>query len=160
MIDRRRVESRLDAVVADNRFTIAITFPAVGAVILLASAEGWLEAVHPALEFNPWLLVAGTAVMRLPLIAGLAPLLDRRGAVAIGALTAYTYAIEFVGVLTGLPYGHFEYGIDLGPMLAGTVPAALPIFFVTLVVNAYLLAVLLLGDRAGRAWIRLPVVIG
>ncbi|MFW6436287.1 MAG: bisanhydrobacterioruberin hydratase [Halococcoides sp.] len=159
MIDRRRVESRLDRGVAANRFTIAITFPAVGAVMLVASAEGWLGAIHPALAFNPWLLVFGTAVMRLPLIAGVLPLLDRRATVAIGALTAYTYAIEFVGVLTGLPYGPFEYTVDLGPMLAGTVPAALPIFFFPLVLNAYLLAILLLGPRAGRAWIRLPAVI-
>ena len=28
-------------------------------------------------------------------------------------ITAYAYAIEFVGVLTGLPYGPFEYTIDL-----------------------------------------------
>ncbi|AWB27031.1 bisanhydrobacterioruberin hydratase [Halococcoides cellulosivorans] len=159
MIDRRRVERALDRGVAANRFTIAITFPAVGAVMLVASAEGWLGAVHPALAFNPWLLVVGTAVMRLPLIAGVLPLLDRRGTAAVLALTAYTYAIEFVGVLTGLPYGPFEYTIDLGPMIAGTVPAALPIFFFPLVLNAYLLAVLLLGRRAGRAWIRLPAVV-
>ncbi|MFW5956098.1 MAG: bisanhydrobacterioruberin hydratase [Halorhabdus sp.] len=156
-VDRRRLETRFDAFVTDNRFTIAVVFPAVGAVMLVASAEGWLP---PFLAFNPLLVLFGTAVMRLPLLAGVAPLLDRRALLAIGALTLYTYGIEFLGVLTGLPYGGFEYAVELGPMLFGTVPAALPIFFFPLVLNAYLLCLLLLGERAGRASVRVPVVIG
>ncbi|WP_158855048.1 bisanhydrobacterioruberin hydratase [Halorhabdus sp. CUG00001] len=155
-LDRRRFEARLDRLVADNRFTIAVTFPAIGAVMLLASAEGWFPGI---LEFNPYLVLFGTAVMRLPLIAGIAPLVDRRAGLAIVALTLYTYGIEFTGVLTGLPYGHFEYAIDLGPMLLDTVPAALPIFFFPLVLNAYLLCLLLLGDRASLTRVRLPAVI-
>lgn len=69
--DRGRLAARLDALVAENRFTIAVVFPAIGAVTLLASAEGWLP---PILAFNPLLVLFGTAVMRLPLIAGIAPL--------------------------------------------------------------------------------------
>jgi len=155
-VDRRQLAARLDAFVAENRFTIAVFFPAVGAVTLVASSEGWLP---PILTFNPLLILFGTAVMRLPLIAGVIPLLDRRALLAIGLLTLYTYGIEFLGVLTGLPYGGFEYTVDLGPMLFQTVPAALPIFFFPLVLNAYLLTVLVLGHRAARASVRLPVVI-
>jgi len=154
--DRTRLEARLDSYVADNRFSIAVLFPAIGAVMLVASAEGWFPGI---LEFNPYLVLFGTAVMRLPLIAGVAPLIDRRAALAIVGLTFYTYGIEFLGVLTGLPYGDFEYVIDLGPMLLDTVPAALPIFFFPLVLNAYLLCLLLLGDRAALTRIRLPAVI-
>ncbi|WP_181686912.1 bisanhydrobacterioruberin hydratase [Halorhabdus salina] len=154
--DRRRFEARLDRYVAENRFSIAVLFPAIGAVMLVASAEGWFPGI---LEFNPYLVLFGTAVMRLPLIAGIAPLIDRRAALAIVGLTLYTYVIEFTGVLTGLPYGHFEYVIDLGPMLLDTVPAALPIFFFPLVLNAYLLCLLLLGDRASLTRVRLPAVI-
>jgi putative membrane protein len=79
----------------------------------------------------------------------------RRAAAGVLALTAYAYGIELVGVTTGWPYGAFEYGIDLGPMIAGKVPLGLPVFFLPLVVNAYLLCLLLLGDRARSAPLRL-----
>jgi putative membrane protein len=143
-VRRRAIERRLDALVADNRVTIAVVFPAVGAVTLIASAEGWLP---PPLSFNPFFVLFGTLVMRLPLAVGLLPTVGRRGGAALGLLVAYTYAVEFVGVTTGFPYGEFAYGIDLGPMLFGAVPAGLPVFFLPLVLNAYLL-VLLLGRHS------------
>jgi putative membrane protein len=156
--DRRAVEARLDDLVRENRVTIAVVFPLVGTALLVASYEGLLPAV---LSFNPALILLGTAVMRLPLLVGLAPVVDRRGAVAIGALTLYTYAVEVVGVHTGLPYGEFAYGIQLGPMVAG-VPAGLPLFFFPLVLNAYLLVVLLApgAGRFGRLAASLAVVVG
>jgi len=153
---RARLERRLDEVVEENRFTIAVVFPAVGAITLLASAEALLPG---ALNFNPYLLLFGVAVMRLPLVAGIAPLVTRRATVSLLALCGYTYAIEAVGVATGYPYGTFEYGVNLGPMIAGAVPAALPLFFLPLVVNAYLLCLLLLGPLADRTAVRLPVVV-
>jgi len=75
-------------------------------------------------------------------------------------VTAYAFGIEMLGVATGWPYGAFEYGIDLGPMLAGLVPVGLPVFFFPLVLNSYLLDLLLLGEKARSAAIRLPAVIG
>ncbi len=151
------MEARLDRLVAENRFTIAVVFPAFGAVLLTASAESLLPA---PLNFNPYLVLFGTLVMRLPLIAGLVPLVGRKAAAGLGLLTGYAYAIEYVGTTTGLPYGPFEYGVDLGPMLLGQVPLGLPVFFIPLVVNAYLLCLLLLGDRAETAAVRLPAVVG
>lgn len=153
---RSHLEGRLDELVDENRFTIAVVFPTIGAITLLASAEGLLP---DPLAFNPYFLLFGVAVMRLPLIAGVAPLITRKAVAGLVVLCGYTYAIEFTGVLTGYPYGAFEYGIDLGPMLAGHVPAALPLFFLPLVMNAYLLCLLLLGDAARRASIRVPVVV-
>ncbi|AZH26235.1 bisanhydrobacterioruberin hydratase [Haloplanus aerogenes] len=152
---RPEMQARLDALVRDNRFTIAVVFPVVGAVLLVASAEGLLP---PPLSFDPFLILLGTLVMRSPLLVGLAPLIDRRAAVGIAGLAVYAYAIEFVGLRTGWPYGDFHYVIDLGPTVAG-VPVGLPVFFLPLVCNAYLLCLLLLGDRARWARIRLPVVI-
>jgi putative membrane protein len=137
--------------VRDNRVTIAVAFPLVGAVTLVASAIDWLPAV---LAFNPYLLLFGTVVMRLPLVAALAPLATRRTGLWLGLLVAYAYAIERVGITTGWPYGEFGYAVELGPMVAG-VPAGLPVFFVPLVANAYLLSLLL--TRGGRA--RLPVAV-
>jgi putative membrane protein len=151
---REEFESAFDATVRDNRFTVAVLFPAVGAVMLIGSAEG---AVPEPLSFNPWLLLFGVIVMRSPLVAGVIPLVDRRGFAALSLLTAYTYAIEVIGVWTGFPYGQFSYGVSLGPMLGG-VPVALPVFFIPLVINAYLLCVLLLGKRASSRAVRLVVV--
>lgn len=156
-MNREAFEREFDAFVTRNRFTIAVVFPLVGAVLLVASAQGLLPAV---LAFNPYLVLAGVLVMRLPLVAGLFPLVDRRGAVVLLALAGYAYGIEFVGATTGLPYGEFAYGIPLGPMVFDTIPLGLPVFFMPLVLNAYLLCLLLLGKRARSALVRVPAVIG
>ncbi|NHN47169.1 carotenoid biosynthesis protein [Halostella sp. JP-L12] len=155
-MDRDALQRRLDDLVRENRFTIAVVFPAVGAALLLASAE---RLVPPPLAFEPTLILFGTLVMRLPLIVGVGPLLDRRAVAAILALAAYSYGIEFVGVRTGWPYGEFEYGIDLGPMLFGEVPVGLPVFFLPLVMNSYLLVALLFGPAARRRLVRLPATL-
>jgi putative membrane protein len=144
-LDRRTVETALSSLVRENRFTIAIVFPLVGAALFVASYEGWLPTW---LAMNPALVLFGTLVMRLPLVAGLAPLVDRRAAAGLLAVAGYSYAIEFVGVHYGIPYGEFSYQAELGPMLAG-VPVCLPVFFLPLVLNSFLLALLLL-PRAGR----------
>ena len=152
---RRGAERLLDRTVRENRFTIAVLFPLIGALALVGSAEGW---VPEPFAFHPWFVLFGVLVMRSPLVVGVLPALDRRALGWIGVLTAYTYAIELVGVATGWPYGNFEYVVDLGPMLGG-VPVALPVFFIPLVVNAYLLCLLLLGPRASNGWLRLLTVI-
>ena len=151
---RAGFERELDRLVDENRFTIAVVFPAVGAVSLVGSAEGW---VPEPFAFHPWFVLFGVLVMRSPLVVGVLPLFSRRAVGWIGALIAYTYAIETIGIQTGWPYGSFAYTIDLGPMLGG-VPVALPVFFIPLVVNAYLLCVLLLGERAQNTWLRLLTV--
>ncbi|MFD1562925.1 bisanhydrobacterioruberin hydratase [Haloarchaeobius amylolyticus] len=149
---RAAVQRRLEALIRENRFTIAVVFPVVGAVTLVASAEGLLP---PLLSYNPLLILFGTLVMRSPLVVALLPELDRRALGSLAVLTAYTYAIELVGLRTGWPYGTFEYGIRLGPMLGGEIPLALPLFFVPLVLNGYLLTLLALGERAARVVPRL-----
>ncbi|MDZ5809828.1 bisanhydrobacterioruberin hydratase [Halorubrum sp. AD140] len=152
---RRGAEALLDRTVRENRFTIAVLFPLVGAVALVGSAEGW---VPEPLAFNPWFVLFGVLVMRSPLVVGVLPAVDRRALGWVGVLIAYTYAIELVGVATGWPYGSFEYTVSLGPMVGG-VPLALPVFFIPLVANAYLLCLLLLGPRASNGWVRLLAVI-
>jgi len=144
---RAAVQRRLETIVRENRFTIAVVFPVIGAVTLVASAE---ELLPPLLSYNPLLILFGTLVMRSPLVVALLPELDRRALGLLAVLTTYTYAIELVGVQTGWPYGTFEYGIRLGPMVGGEIPLALPLFFVPLVLNGYLLTLLALGNRAAR----------
>lgn len=153
---RADVERYLEGLVGENRFTIAIVFPAVGAVSLVASAQGLLPE---PLSFNPLLILVGVFVMRSPLITGLLPLLDRRAVGLLSVLLIYSYAIEYVGATTGVPYGDFAYGVSLGPMLFDTIPIALGLFFVPLVLNSYLLCLLLLGDRANSPLVRLPVTV-
>jgi putative membrane protein len=150
------VTARLERVVGENRFTIAVVFPVVGAALMLASARGW---VPPLLAFNPLLILGGVLVMRLPVVATLAPLADRRLLLGLLAVSAYAYGIELVGLATGLPYGEFSYGVALGPMLPGGLPLGLPLFFLPLVMNAYLLVALGLGPRWARARYRVPATV-
>ncbi|XGI84601.1 bisanhydrobacterioruberin hydratase [Halorutilales archaeon Cl-col2-1] len=137
---------RLEEVVSENRFVISVVFPVMGALAFVGSAEGLLPEV---LRFNPLVILLGTLVMRLPLVSGLEPLVDRKAVGGLGALTVYTYAIEFVGLRTGFPYGSFEYVVSLGPVLGG-LPVALPVFFIPLVLNAYLVSLLLGLRRRAR----------
>ena len=154
---REETEAWLDAFVDGNRFTIAVFFPLIGALMLLGSAEGW-SFIPELLQFNAPLILFGTVVMAAPLIVGVIPAIDRRALGGIGLLTGYTYLIEYVGVSTGWPYGEFVYGISLGPMV-GEIPAALPVFFLPIVLNTYILSLLLLGDRTTSRLVRLAVVI-
>ncbi|ADQ66659.1 bisanhydrobacterioruberin hydratase [Halogeometricum borinquense] len=156
---REEWEYRLDRLVRENRFTISVFFPLNGIVLLLASAEGWLSGtVLAPLAFNGLFILFGTFVMRSPLLVGVLPHTTRRGATGVGLLTLYAYLIEYTGVHTGFPYGQFAYGVALGPTVGG-IPLGLPVFFVPLVMNAYLLCLLLLGDRAEHTVIRLCTVI-
>lgn len=154
-MDRATIEARLERLVRENRVTIAVVFPLIGAITLVASATDLLPAF---LAFNPYLLLFGTIVMRLPLAGALAPLINWRAAAWLGVLVLYGYAIEWVGLTTGWPYGDFAYLIELGPMIEG-VPLGLPVFFVPLVVNAYLLAVLLTPGRVNPLPVALAFVL-
>lgn len=153
--DRTTVERKFDTLVRDNRFTIAVVFPLVGGLILIASAEGWLPA---PLAFNPLLVVFGVIIMRSPLLSGILPLLYRRATLGLGLLILYTYSIEYIGVETAWPYGAFEYGVSLGPMIGG-IPVALPVFFIPLVLNAYILVLTLIPDRLNQFGVRLGFTI-
>ncbi|WP_254863441.1 bisanhydrobacterioruberin hydratase [Halovivax gelatinilyticus] len=154
---RAAIQRYLERSVLENRMTIAVVFPAVGAVTLVASAEGWLPE---PLAFNPLLILFGTLVMRSPLLVGIAPRVGTRALVLLSAVTCYTWAIELIGVRTDWPYGAFEYGVRLGPMLFESIPLALPLFFVPLALNAYLLSLLVLGERASSSAVRIPLAIG
>ncbi|ELY40241.1 bisanhydrobacterioruberin hydratase [Natronorubrum tibetense] len=153
---RTRIQRRLETIIRENRFTIAVVFPFVGAVTLVASAEGLMPE---PLAYNPLFILFGTMVMRSPLVVGLLPRIGWWALGCLGLLTAYTYAIEIVGVRTDWPYGAFEYTIQLGPMLLGEVPLALPLFFIPLVLNAYLLTLLVLEDWSANPFVRVPAAI-
>ena len=154
-MNRQEFQGWLDEFVSKHRMTISGVFPVIGAVLLLLSAHGSLPSV---LSFNPWLILFGVLVMRLPLVAGLLPLLDARAVAGLAFLSTYSYVIEVIGVQTGWPYGFFEYGVDLGPMIAG-VPVSLPLLFLPLVLNAYLLILLVLPSARSNRFLRVISVI-
>jgi putative membrane protein len=152
----RYAQQRLDRLVRANRVTIAIVFPLIGAVLLIATAAG-VSPIPSVLL--PVAILGGTLVMRLPLITGSLPLITARAFITLLCVVAYTYIIEFVGLQTGWPYGNFQYGLDIGPIVGG-VPIALPLFFVPLVIDGLLLSVLVLGKRSSYRSLRLPLAIG
>lgn len=143
--DRRRRERRLDALIEDNRVTIAITFPLVGIALLVSGQEG---LIPEWLAFNPYLMVGAVTVMALPLIGGLAPLVNWRLLTGLGVLALFTWAIELTGVHTGYPYGEFQYERALGPMVFDSVPLFLPVFYFPILLNSYLLTLLMLGRES------------
>lgn len=138
---RTHIEATLERVVENNRFTIAVTFPLVGVALLIAGREGLFP---PELAMHPYLLIGANLVMVSPLVAGLTPLIDRRSLGGLALLAAFTWGIELLGVISGLPYGEFAYGLELGPMLLGLVPLGLPVFYFPILLNSYLLALLFL----------------
>lgn len=60
----------------------------------------------------------------------------RRATLALVSLSLFSYAIETIGVTTGVPYGEFRYGDALGPKVFGVVPYLLPVSYVPLVLGA------------------------
>ena len=93
-----------------------------------------------------------TFLIALPaFIALLAYLGFGRAALIFLALSAFGYAIETTGVVTGLPYGTFFYGDALGPKLFGLVPYILPISWAPLVLGAVAASAPRAGYQRGAA---------
>lgn len=51
-------------------------------------------------------------------------------------LAGYAFAIESIGIITGFPYGKFEYGGLLGPKIFEIVPMMMPLSYIPLVLGA------------------------
>ena len=93
---------------------------------------------------------AATIALALPSVVALFGYLGAgRAGLALLALSVFGYAIEGVGVATGLPYGTFYYGDSLGPKLLGLAPYILPVSYVPLVIGA----VAATGSRSVALWI-------
>ncbi len=71
----------------------------------------------------------------------------RKGVLIILSLGVFGYVVETVGVVTGLPYGEFFYGDQLGGKLFGIVPYLLPVSYVPLVIGAVAASWRLGGSR-------------
>ncbi|MEV7987780.1 carotenoid biosynthesis protein [Micromonospora sp. NPDC085948] len=93
-----------------------------------------------------WLLSVGHALLsRGPRVA----------AALVAVATGGGFAIEAVGVATGVPFGSYDYSGELGPKLAG-VPLIIPLAWTWMAWPAWLAAVRLTGGGGSAAarWVR------
>ena len=79
-----------------------------------------------------------------------------RSVVLLLVLALFSYGVEYVGLVTGFPYGVFGYGSLMGAKIAGVLPVLLPFAYLPLVFGACALAV----HFARRAWVRVLVATG
>jgi bisanhydrobacterioruberin hydratase len=63
-----------------------------------------------------------------------------RGAVAAVLIGVLSYLVEYVGVVTGLPFGHYTYTPVLGLQLGGAVPLPIPFAWLIVVPGALMVA--------------------
>ncbi|WP_119066732.1 carotenoid biosynthesis protein [Rubrobacter indicoceani] len=109
---------------------------------LLAAAFAFFVAALFASAFpdapgRAWTSLLATLAMALPAFVALVGYLGARsGLIALFTLGLFGYAIEAVGVVTGFPYGGFEYSDALGGKFFGLVPYLLPVSYVPLVIGA------------------------
>ncbi|MET8259483.1 carotenoid biosynthesis protein [Micromonospora sp. NPDC005205] len=88
-----------------------------------------------------WLLSVGHALLsRGPRVA----------AALVAVATGGGFAIEAIGVATGVPFGSYDYSGELGPKLAG-VPLIIPLAWTWMAWPAWLAAVRLTGGRTVTA---------
>jgi putative membrane protein len=110
--------------------------------LILAASALFFGAAYFTVSFpdTPGASIASfvsTLLIALPSFVALWRYLDPRGAsISLLCVSAFGYAIETTGVVTGFPYGPFYYGDALGPKLAGLVPYLLPLSWVPLVLGA------------------------
>ncbi|GLZ59954.1 carotenoid biosynthesis protein [Micromonospora sp. NBRC 107095] len=97
-------------------------------------------------------LTVATVVLGWLLSVGHA-LLSRGPRVAVALVAVATgggFAIEAIGVATGVPFGSYDYSGELGPKLAG-VPLIIPLAWTWMAWPAWLAAVRLTGGNAATA---------
>ncbi|MCO1599712.1 carotenoid biosynthesis protein [Micromonospora sp. RHAY321] len=127
---RRRISWTLLAVLVLAQICYPLTTGATRAGLTVATVVlGWLLSVgHALLSRGP-----------------------RAAAALVAVATGGGFAIEAVGVATGVPFGSYDYSGELGPKLAG-VPLIIPLAWTWMAWPAWLAAVRLTGgwSTAGR----------
>lgn len=134
------------------------TFRATPKPLLLASA-GFFCAAFVAVGFSDFpgaevgSYVSTFLIALPPGIALFRYLGARRALLALVSLALFAYAIETIGVTTGVPYGEFRYGEALGPKVFGVVPYLLPVSYVPLVIGAVGVAATAAGGFVARVFV-------
>jgi putative membrane protein len=104
---------------------------------LIFAATGFLAVRFPEAPGASVGSLISTLVIALPTLVAFWRFVGARtAALSLAALSALGFAVETIGVVTGVPYGGFYYGDALGPKVAGIVPCVLPVSWVPLVLGA------------------------
>ena len=82
-----------------------------------------------------------------------------RPILAFALLSAALFAVEYVGVTTGVPFGTYSYTDVLGGLVAG-VPVAMALAWYVTVVSTWRIAQRLAGGPAGRSAVRVALLSG
>jgi len=107
----------------------------------LSLAAAFFAIRYPDIQGSSIGSYVSTLLIALPSAVALFRYLGpRRATLSLLAISILAYAIEAIGVATGLPYGTFYYGDALGPKLVGIVPYLLPLSYAPLVVGAVAVA--------------------
>ncbi|MBC7127717.1 MAG: carotenoid biosynthesis protein [Candidatus Methanosuratincola petrocarbonis] len=85
----------------------------------------------------------------------------KKGAMVLAVVGAAATAVEGISVVTGIPYGKFSYSDALGPLLLGTVPFALPLSYLPLLLGAVAVALRVSGkDRLRTTFLSAAILVG
>jgi bisanhydrobacterioruberin hydratase len=107
----------------------------------LSLAAAFFAIRYPDIQGSSIGSYVSTLLIALPSAVALFRYLGpRRATLSLLAISILAYAIEAIGVTTGLPYGTFYYGDALGPRFVGIVPYLLPLSYAPLVVGAVAVA--------------------
>jgi len=122
-------------------------WPALWLLVLIVTPVGlWThgDAVFPLLAT---LGVVAHAFATLTAVAGSWPVVQL--AASGGLIAAGAWAVEALGIATGLPFGEYHYTALLQPQLGG-VPVIIPLAWFMMLLPAWAIADAILG-RAGRS---------
>lgn len=124
--------------------------------VALAMAVVGLQIAYPLVAQGPArdrLTAATVVVFFAASVSHAVVWRGRRVAAALVVVTAGGgFAVEAVGVATGLPFGAYAYAESLGPLVAG-VPVVIPMAWTMMAYPAYAVARRLTRSR----WVRVPV---
>lgn len=124
----------------------------LGLLLLFAALHAGLNLYNIVLNAPPEKQVPW-AILTLALsAAGLAQAIYvmgwRRALTLFGCATMIGFVFEFVGVKTGLIYGHYYYTDVLGPKILNTVPVIIPLAYFMAVYPCYLASNLMIRGQA------------
>ena len=74
----------------------------------------------------------------------------REGAALVATVGAYALLLELSAILTGFPYGHFDYSDHLGFRIFGLVPWTMAFAWTPLILGAYAVAANLFVSKVAR----------
>jgi putative membrane protein len=122
----------------------------IASLVLFLSPLGMTQS--PQLASSQLLNAIMIVVLALPSIVGVYRWKGLDGLKLFGYLSVFAYAIEYLGLVSGFPYGSFSYGSTLGLKVFGVLPLLLPFSYVPLVLGArvlskkwYVIAAVLVG---------------